>query len=85
MGARRTRIDAVEIHAPCIGGLHRGVRDGVRVPFDAVDFLGACPSPVPGFVPDSRDLILCVDMIEHLDEAAGRPGHEPPPARRSPS
>jgi hypothetical protein len=71
-GARRTRIDAVEIHAPCIGGLHRAVRDDVRVPFDAVDFLGACPSPVPGFVPDSWDLIRCIDMIERLDEEAGR-------------
>jgi 2-polyprenyl-3-methyl-5-hydroxy-6-metoxy-1,4-benzoquinol methylase len=71
-GVRRTRIDAVEIHAPYIGALHRAIYDEVWFPVDAVDFLEAAPETVTPRPPDSWDLILCVDMIEHLDEARGR-------------
>jgi len=72
-GARRTRIDAVEIHAPYIGPLHRAVYDEVWFPVDAVEFLESEP-PDLGMRsrPARYDLILSVDMIEHLDEAKGR-------------
>jgi 2-polyprenyl-3-methyl-5-hydroxy-6-metoxy-1,4-benzoquinol methylase len=71
-GARRTRIDAVEIHTPYIGPLHRAVYDEVFCPRDAVDFLEA-PVPDLGFrtPPERNDLILCVDVIEHLERERG--------------
>ena len=72
-GSRRTRIDAVEIWAPYIGPLHAAVYDEVFFPVDAVDFLEATPAD-RGMrsAPSAYDLILCIDMIEHLDEANGR-------------
>ncbi len=71
-GARRTRIDAVEIHAPYIGELHRAVYDNVFVE-DAVDFLEATTAgPCEGCPLEQYDLILCVDVIEHLDEERGK-------------
>ena len=65
LGTRRTRIDAVEIHEPYIGELHRVVYDRIVIG-DAVEYLGSEAS-APGY-----DLILCMDMIEHLDAACGR-------------
>jgi SAM-dependent methyltransferase len=70
-GRRRTRIDAVEIHAPYIGALHRAVYDTVWHD-DAAHLLEGCAPVEHRVFPLERyDLILAVDVIEHFERARG--------------
>ena len=72
MGERRTRIDAVEIHAPYIRALHHAVYDNIWFPVDALNLLHLPPETYNPRPPDTWDLILSVDMIEHLDRERGQ-------------
>jgi hypothetical protein len=78
-GARRTRIDAVEIHEPYIGPLHAAVYDHLNIG-DVCDFFVEselsqahgcwCPM-IPCGLLNVYDLILCLDVIEHFTREQG--------------
>ena len=63
----RTRIDGIEAHRPYITEIHRQIYDNLYIG-DAIEVM---TNPRLFFPDDPYDLILCCDMLEHLEAIKG--------------